>query len=741
MNTHLEPNWERVDWFRDNLGLLLVDLENKQPVQVFFDSSDAWDALLGMEGLMKLGCLDKKKFTGKRTLVQCLASAGWLDGVRLLVPHQLELYRLMGADAGARPREKFHENAWQFLWSIAKAGKSSAGSNIANGHDFREEDVENFLNDPHIKDTARFKGLQALRHGTWRERVIAAGKGSGQWLDLRESVAQPETAIGGDGFQCFLGELNKMRKPDRWRNQNIADAAALVMLMTMVDEAKRGGPLPRFFETNTSNLFREVIRNAKMWEHFCIPNELEVEDFVIRAEDYFSFRAVFARAGVRSKLFCDQLRKIHRELRSSDPLRLAKPVKLGILESYPLTTLIDALYDGTFIVDVWRPFVRKADVGSIIAYLELKDQTPDEQLRDVRTEVAKIRRSLVRNVRDYQLALNATNAVQTSADMWLDRRGKAKLPGSYFRHSGLFRFRLPKKTAEEVDGAMKSIEDNGEIGIQQTQRLVVESYTEGSVASLAFVGAFAFYAGEYTLLAEILERKISKPERSALNFIYTASCLRNYPRREKALKSLDQIRRSCRTRLQFSARDEFELASEAVVIAYLCFRALRATDLRVYSQLELDTKKLDIGDDQQPYVDDCLFFSSWAARHLPEDHELWLYAVNNALYYSTELEAYEGEARSRMDQWSDLLFKDRSAFEGTWQYRYFDTYARYRRRVASDLDGEKQRDILESAYREVRTSLEHAPWYDIANALQLRLAQELGKKPEPPITEIMHDDS
>ncbi len=117
--------------FKNNLDLQLEDLDLESTgtsIELYFDTSDVFRAVLGLEAFYTLGeGLDFAKFNDKRALVHSLLASGWLGEYRLLPPHETEFLTHVNLHFGVGIDMDPEGRARKFLEELNLATKHSKG--------------------------------------------------------------------------------------------------------------------------------------------------------------------------------------------------------------------------------------------------------------------------------------------------------------------------------------------------------------------------------------------------------------------------------------------------------------------------------------------------------------------------------------------------------------------------------------------------------------------------------------
>jgi hypothetical protein len=128
---------DRIEWFHQNLELLLEDIKLGDRIEIYFDAEDLVAVILGMyyfriRKTRGVGAhlFDWEAFRNDdRVLVHCLAYAGWLGEIKLLPPHQAEFLNLLEHDFHlANVTEKPWDLANRLLQEGLDQGQLTAGT-------------------------------------------------------------------------------------------------------------------------------------------------------------------------------------------------------------------------------------------------------------------------------------------------------------------------------------------------------------------------------------------------------------------------------------------------------------------------------------------------------------------------------------------------------------------------------------------------------------------------------------
>lgn len=391
---------------RRNLDLLVVDLQVE--TDLFFDSSDIYSMILGSEDFLRHGLFDAH-FWNQRTLVQCIATAGWYSPIRLLPAHQQELLRLLGREF-ERPMPRPQE----FLEELRVFLKLSGILDfpqiwISASRELSSTELASFVRKYVGQAEGLFRVVQCIRDGDPRQRllsfrsrhVVSAGD---------ETNADLMHVLNTEEFHHLKYAFDSLRP--RGQLRNFADAAAIVYLVLLIDEFDRGDTdhLPLFFAS--SPLFGQAIREAGVGQ-LLVSKRFEAAGSVLRDSEYFLLRAIFSPHG----FIAEQLQNgsILERLRSDLATIIEASRRTSKGADAVLGTEVEALLkelrEFSLFENVWLPAFAEetvvAELAEAIARLE------DEQFRRaVRRSVEETKEALERGAKQYGLASLLWTSIQ-----------------------------------------------------------------------------------------------------------------------------------------------------------------------------------------------------------------------------------------------------------------------------------------------------------------------------------------
>jgi hypothetical protein len=720
---------ESVTWFLDNLKLLIEDiaLERRNPpthIDVYFDTVDAWGALLGMEAFHGTKGFNMQTFFEDRTLVQCLAAAGWLGPIRLLPPHQAEFLNRLNI----RLREPLEENpkarVEEFLYQIKKATSIDVVPATDGGERAQQTNIVEFIREDASSAIDRFKALQCIRDVNWKRR-LAKWRADGR-LTFQYANFDYSNILKSPHFRELKRAFDR-RRPDTTVN-NFADAAAVVLLMSQVLRFRKGEikRVPRFFVS--SHLFSEVVGDAGVRSLLNYQGELKYELSVLRDEDYFKYWAFF-RAPSRTAAAAETPVDHAAELESLDKLRLQieeilkaqepltpEAVDKVIFNKRPLSQLIEELQQLSFFENVWIPYLAQPEVQDVLSELgesalDLKSEASEEA---VETAINTALSELEANVKGYKLVSTLWNNLgRSSRTLHSSLRKNPVKSLDVFWDLGLLRFDFPKSTHDRISTVLEASFSGDEEAERDARISIITAYyayaglrdASARERELALASAALWVAEEMDKdLTNLLERNLQEHP-YWLKIIYAAAAFRRKEDAWKGQKVLEGLKSEFEREQNMPKR-----VGLAVGLAYLNFHLWGRLGFGPTWRTATVRDPKASAQTGQMLVNEAIKFAKTAYTSSKNvDIQKHVYALNQYLYYLVE-----GGDDSQFDTMQTLA-EQLAAFKEDpklWQYRFEDTLARYFHRLTCEADSlDRKKELMGMAKTHIEAACE-GPYKD-----------------------------
>jgi hypothetical protein len=728
---------EPIDWFHDNLELLVEDVHLGEQVDLCFDTEDFAAVILGMyeyyDAEKNIFRWEKFRNEGETVLVYCLAAAGWLGKLTLLPPHRAEFMGLLRRDFGlAGVIEPPLNLARRFL---ATGFNEIAPATLSSGDldDLRELEgerlVESFGGKAELAKEF-FKLLQCIK-GSWRTRLI-------EWdrylsLHVNESF-DPTPYLKEEVF------LRVKRALDRKRSfltmNNFSDALAVAILAVRVrefEEDPKHRRLPIFFD-HAGDL-QQAIRSAGVSDALRY-RRAGKEFSVLRDWRYFFLRATFGHRGKdpHSESDLKDLLHITREIKASQQSMAKETVRALGNAGRKIDQLIEYMEEFSFFGNVWLPSWRD-DLERVIdelsrakllddALLDTVEELQSDEIRQKFKEAREtVEQSFKRSAEVYQGVRELLRVIDNRV-----RSMRRELVESGREESdivlilGLFRFPFPPKAQKDIAGLLIDLAKRNADRRADAQMEVFSALSNAKMGAWLSDTTLTILLGvlwaaeldnEILDLSEgqnafQIDSRFGEVSRLSVlcSLILMAAFLRtNFGGNEKRYMwggdhdaldenqsklgaAPDEIRRAL-ARLEviesiYEGMAREEKIQVSVSLAYIEFHIF----------VSLFPERSSLWPDGIPgrapraFLDKAISCASlaWEADDL--DEKLRLYALNQLLYYLSEGVRRKAAA---FDGWEENLNKVASQllhYEGGpgWHYRYDDSISRYYALVGQERD-------------------------------------------------------
>jgi hypothetical protein len=722
---------QKVIWFLDNLKLQIEDISLERDdkyIDIYFDTSDVRASLLGMEAFFNPHRgYNAQTFYEDRTLVQCLAAAGWLGQLQLLPPHQSEFLNLLNLDLDVEtPAEKDPKaRAQEFLYQIKVTGTTDQGlaSAVTEKGEPHKPDIVEFVREHASSAINIFKAIQCIRGVNWQKRLT-------DWRAKGRLVFRPinfdyPSILNSNIFK----ELKKAfdnKRPESTIN-NFADAAAVVLLIALVNRYRKGETdrVPRFFVP--THIFHEAVTEAGAMPLLAYKGSRKGGGLtVLRNEDYFKFSSFFRtrRRGEKGDVAVDldeefeSLNELRRQiediLKAQEPLTSEAVDKIFFSEQ-PLSRIIEELQQLSFFENVWLPYSAQQEAQEALRELdETAQQLVSEDYSEaVEIAIGETRLELEENAKGYRLVSTLwTHLEQASISLHSSIRKDPGRPLDVFWDLGLLRFDFPRNTHQRITNVLEALFSGDEKAEREARISAITAYysyarqqnAAKKEGDLILAAAVLWVTRMDKELVKLLE-KVHVKFHYSLKIVYAASLFRLNNRVGMGQKVVEDLKKEFE-----QERDTQRRTGLAVGLAYLNFHLWDRLDFGP-SWRPAATKSAKAPQEQgQLLINDAIAFAkiAYEAGDVP-DTQKYVYALNQYLYYLVE----GGDAGQlvRMKLLAERL-ADFKNDPNLWQYRFEDTLARYFHRLALLADSvEQKKELMTLAKRHIEAACE-GPYRD-----------------------------
>jgi hypothetical protein len=694
---------EYIASFLANLDLALHDqvLETEgQMPEFYWDTSDVRNALLGQAAYydydetgkgQRVERFNRGRFQNDRALVHCLEGAGWFGPLRMLQPHQAELYKLVSREFEIGSVGPPEGGATQFVKDVQLEGLQQI--EFAKLADLPPEGIAAVVRKQAGSAPTLFKVVQCVRPYGWKARLARWARS--KLIEVDGEPYDYRSLLSTKTFELLLAEFDKERP--KFGANNFADAVALCQLAQRTRDYEAGkARIPRFF---SRRLDIKILDRTQLVEQFTYTHG-ERRYSVFRDTEYYKLRATLnppnygrpTEADTKSLPSLRETRERLAEIRKAQEPLTEELLDTVTLAGRPLTDVLRGLREYLFLEQVWLPFAAHTEVmDAIKEYIEPAREL--ERSPEAREEIeAQVGKTMV------ELS-DKSSQYQRLSHFWteLGRSVSRVIPDNVrdlnlFKTSGLLRFGFPVDSQQAMaDTLGRLVDPQG----SSRNRVLVEFFrrcqapTDGTV-NLALAAGVLWALRMDAQIADLLSN-VDALRHYSLKAVAAAACFR---RRTDLLKGWELTQQLEGEYLQASAtREKFDLA---VALGYLYFH---------YWQC-MTSGRVHLGErDRRALLEQAVQYARKAADMKSGDLEKRVYAVNQCLYYA--LHGSDVSAAAEVNASAEELL----TFDGNqevWQYRYDDTLAYYFERRATQTEaGQKQR-WLELAMRRMDKAWEGA---------------------------------
>jgi len=394
-------------WFLDLIEQSHADYRfgKRQPC-FFWDTVDVTSALMGMSDLYQGTAFDQAEFNSNRTLVRCLAAAGWLGTIQLLPPHQEEFKNFLGRTLGSMSGSIPPGGAGQFL-------RDALGQQVPkidlHSPEFSKQVREITLREAKNAE-ALFKAVQSIGHPQTRfsdwQRNGTLSLTIVKKFDYMKAIGRPEA-------EDILNYLASKRP--NLKINNFTDTMALCYLDHLLKEAeadRKRASLPMLYVSSTTLL--EAVACVKNPDFLKYVAEDGTRISVLREADYLIFQAVLKPYGSKvgasgasesANQSIDALRRGIGEHGAADDAFTELLNNLRI-EGKPLGDAISSLRRLLFLDRVWLPFAATQLEETTLKYVATAQKlaNSDAYKREFSHELTNTFRILESNVDAFAVA-------------------------------------------------------------------------------------------------------------------------------------------------------------------------------------------------------------------------------------------------------------------------------------------------------------------------------------------------
>lgn len=653
--------------------------------QLFIDSRDILNIILGIKALTINNVFDQKLFEGDNVLIHSLIFEKWLSDFKLLLPHEDEvLYNIIRYEKLINDVVK--EEREELFYYLEKI----MGIEVS---EFMRLEPKDIL--PKIKGTADniYKVRYLLNIPNWKKRVkhLWTENIYNREVDHFDYEYFSKSDLYSDLINIGFAEL----KPKR-NQANVNDAMVLCTLNQKLKDFKtnRSNVIPIFYDP--SELFNDIIKKSLRIDDFTVTVN-SVRFCIIQNHDYFSIQALIKQLE-NKPLISEENRKSYEECQN-----LKNKIDINLDESDNIDTKhikeIKNFIDTKFIKLFW--INDKQEKIELIS--NIKKRLNNIEVRtELETDLSSIRKDIKERVKYYYVFRNTFIALMNAHEI-IKKKFTKNLVANYgadsidldiFRDYGLTRFSMYSGNCEELQ---KTVHDlfslNRKDGflvdqLSKTGGYLTESYIKpdhpGSQEKLGIGIAVLWILEKYDLIIKILDKYYNNYEYYSLGFFHAATLVKykhNVKQIKKVLSILNYIEISHGQR--YSPYDNYKTAIGTSYIYYHLWEAnnhkkFRNT-LEEPNKLNSKLSKID------SYLLKAIQFAEIAIRYLQkknfymgEEHRRnkYYYIVNNYIYYIT-MGCSNAQFEVLGDYISILENIKTVDVKNYWQYRFDDTLALY----------------------------------------------------------------
>ena len=711
MTQHAQSDAD-IDQFLKQLRFQAHDYQLGQQgveLDLYFDTSDVRGALLGLHHFYgEDGILRKDAFSSRYTLVQCLATGGWLGPISLLRPHQAELLGQLDAGFPDMTNRPFQDLSAELLQSVGLGTNSEwTPQAIAS---LTDDSMDEFVV-RHSGSAERFyKALQSVRYGTWKHRLRRLREEG--LLALRRDEMDLDQILASEEFRAAQRGFEAVR-PDYPIN-NFADAVAVTLLIEKLRAYRRGDVhrVPRFLVP--SRLFYRAIDRADLHNELLYDLGTSRDISILRNTDYFMFRAIFApvrqQEGDTTRAAAEvEMRELRRAMEiiaeSREPLTAESIRAIGLEGGGSLHDLIQRIRSVSFFEKVW---LRTAALEESSHFASgIAEVAKDPRLRNaVGRAVVATRRELRENADDVRRLSRLAVECADAAAQLKRRTAVTQLRHiDFFKDFGLARYAIPdalRPRIQETASSLLSLDDQVcKQAVNTVARMAYQAEKkEMDIATAATVCAILFLLRLDRQLIRMcgqlgsIHPSVRLLHATSLCRLATASI-----EAAGALGSPDRDRRRSRDTLLLQAQlvigeleaqyqglaDPLEKFAVALGLGYVYFRLWEASGYkpawRTHAALPPDSNaaRPSRSGERRP-AERTLFYGREAMALGKINSAAYSFAATHHMFYLVE--CGPDECMEEMAELAAILSYCKVDLKESWQYRGDEALAHYFHRLA-----------------------------------------------------------
>ncbi len=741
-----------------SLELLQQDLDIERSggrIDFYFDTADACVALRGFHEYVDWESqphqLKKEKFNELRTLVDCLLASDWLGPFYLLSPHQAEFVRLLD-DGRMFPQEQRRRDLSidEFLELLGLGyGRDHPPIKELNG-----EELYDFVRQQADTAEEAFKAVQCILYRA--EERLKIWHGTDLLLPTPHKFDYTRLTNTA-AFSRILDAFETVRIGQYYNN--FADAVALSMLLVLCREANKREEkhVPRFFDSH--GFFRRIAKRAQVEDALCVELSNGARTPVLVDADYFVNKAIFrsrshgaeieAPPAVNPEELLDRLRQIsgYGEENQSDPtasmdLEALDRITIGKMT---LREVVNDLSELSFLKNIWLDQLARDELAKFAERFDAVSVESEEFKSGVQDVIDQTKNKLKANTEAYERLNTIWHNLKSDILALRKKLGLSpvdqKTSNIMIRDMDLLRFSLPGDIKAKIIEIMahlldKKVPDEHVTRLEQWSQLV-DAYFEGrrtpetSLGKAQVAAAVLWRCGKYEEIIHLLEDIAGKGNPQSIDFLYAAACFRSghkHGRGEDILHQLVDMLTSLEGELDGFDEERYRRAADlSVGIGYLFFHLWHSRNYAVeWREAQLETSKKSIDEDGRNLLRAAINSARKAVEMIKVlevkggsgfDLDMQMkkvYAVNQKLYYLTELGPAGEDEIQEMDAASTDLSEYKDASPDLWQPTFYDTLARHSHFLATRARKIGTRiELLEEAVKQSKKAEEDAPHNDL----------------------------
>jgi hypothetical protein len=680
----------------NTLDLVLHDQVLEQDgitLEFYWDTSDVRNALLGKAAFYdydetstgkRVEVFNRARFQDERTFVHCLEGAGWFGPIKLLQPHQVELYKLINKEFEIGPVGPPTGGEKKFLTDVGLTGSKEINldqlGKLAVAAKLTTDQLSALLRRQAGSAPTLFKAVQSAKHKGWKSRL---SKWVGDGLLQIDAEAYDYRSLLETKEFDLLQKAFATERPEKAAN-NFSDAIALCQLAEKARDFEKGKKtIPRFFSRRLDN---DVIKQTNLRPHFKYSYENRSYS-IFRDTEYYKLRATLSRSEhvetnpkAASQALGETREKLS-DIRNAQRMLTPEALNTIIVAGQQLGDVLRRLREYWFLEQVWLPFAAATEVMDVIKeYVQAgQDLNKSRQFREaIEAEVHQIMVRLEHESSEYQRFSQFWNELQTAAI-------KA-MPGSdvksqdLFKEEGVLRFGFWTEIASQIEqllaksiSASASSRNSALMDLFRRYQGLKSSSNNNDLMVLTGV-LWALHMDDEII--ELLQEDRLEDRHYSLSIVFGAACLRS----EKHILEIPGLIKRLEQLYDTSADTNTKL-DLAIGLAYLYF------NYRAYmtkSQFALDERQ------RNEHLQKAVGFAKIAASTESSNLKKKAYATNQHLFYMLHgPKMFEGQIIQEAAE-QLLSFETFEQKMDIWQYRYDDTLATYFEYLA-DISKARQR--------------------------------------------------